>query len=164
MARFMQMGTTDVWFTTALVPAAPSVATLINVSNGINVTGQLSDITGFSFDNTPIDTPDMSQTLITKIPGEDVVADSSMGFYEDTTTNPIKTKLAKGTSGYVVIFATGAHGGAADNAPTIGDIVDVWPVLVSSNARQYAAGAAASKYLVKFAPTGAPTIAVAMVA
>lgn len=163
MARFMQMGTTDVWFTTALVPTAPSVATLINVSNGIDVTGQLADLSGFSFDNTPIDTPDMSTALVTKIPGEDAVADSSMTFYEDKTTNPIKTKLAKGVSGFVVVFATGANAGAAGGQPTVGDIVDVWPVIVSSNARQYAAGAAASKYLVKFAPTAAPTIAVAMV-
>lgn len=164
MARFMQMGSTDVWFTSTFVPATPSVATLVNVSNGIDCTLQLSDLQGFEFANTPIDVPDMSQALITKIPGEDAIVDCILTFYEDKTTNPVKTKLVKGLLGWVVICATGFNAGAVGGQPTIGDVVDIWPVQVSSNARQYTSGAAASKYIVKFAPTAAPTIAIAMVA
>ena len=162
MARFMQMGTTDFWFTTVnTTPATPKAADL-NGAGGQEITSQLAELTGFSFDNTPIDTPDMSTALVTKIPGEDSIADCSLTFYEDKTTNPIKTKLVKGTLGWVVICATGYQAGAAGGIPTSGDVVDVWPVQVSSNSRQYAAGAAASKYLVKLAPTGAPFIAVTM--
>lgn len=153
MARFMQMGTTKIYWLTTIASLATAL-TATETNAGINVTGQLSDLSGFSFDNTPIDTPDMSTALVTKIPGEDAVADSSLTFYEDKTTNPIKAALTKGTSGYVVILGYGTAGAS----PAAGDKADIWPVIVSSNARQYAAGAAASKYLVKMAPTLAPVI------
>jgi len=160
----MQMGATDVLFTTTnSTPAAPKCSEL-NGAGGLDVTSQLSDIQGFSFDNTPIDVPDMSQVLITKIPGEDAIADCMLTFYEDKTVNPIKAKFVKGTIGWVIICATGFQGGVTGGIPTIGDVVDVWPVQVSSNARQYASGAAASKYLVKLAPTAAPIVAAVLVA
>lgn len=155
MARFAQKGITKVWFsTTNTTPLTPK-ASEITGANGIDLTPQLSDLAGFSFSNNPVDTPDMSQALITKIPGEDAIDDSSMTFYEDKLANPIKTKLAKGVIGWVFMFGTGIAGAS----PASGDIVDVWPCQVSSNARQYNAGNEASKYLVKFAPTAAPSIA-----
>lgn len=151
MARFVQKGNTKVWWVPTIASAL-LVPTTAEVTAGTDLTPQVSDMAGFTFSNNPIDTPDMSQALITKIPGEDAIDDSSFTFYEDKTTNPIKTLLAKGTNGYVVIFGTGIAGAA----PAAADKADVWPAQVSSNARQYNAGNEASKYLVKLAPTKAP--------
>lgn len=153
MARFMQMGTTKVWWLTTIASYLTAL-TVAEVNAGVDCTGQLSDLQGFEFANTPIDVPDMSQALITKIPGEDAIVDCIETFYEDKTSNPIKTALVKGTIGYVVLFGYGYAGAS----PAIADKVDVWPVQVSSNARQYTSGAAASKYIVKFAPRLAPVV------
>lgn len=157
MARFVQKGNTKAWWVPTI--ASPAlIPTTAEVTAGTDLTPQISDIAGFTFDNTPVDTPDMGQALVTKIPGEDVMPDSTMTFYEDKTTNPIKTLLAKGVNGYVVIFGTGIAGAA----PAAADKADVWPSQVASNARQYHAGNEASKYLVKFTPTKAPATAVTL--
>ena len=153
MARFMQMGT-ERFYWLLTIASYTTALTVAEVTAGTEVTGQMAELTGFSFDNTPIDTPDMSTALITKIPGEDSIADCSLTFYEDKLANPIKTALSKGTIGYVVIFGYGVAGAN----PAIADKADIWPVQVSSNSRQYAAGAAASKYLVKLAPRLAPAV------
>ena len=151
MPRFMRKGTTKIWFApTVTNPAAPTVA---QITAGTRLDTALSEISGFTFSNSPIDTPDMSSTFVAKIQGEDTVEDSSMTFYEDTTSNPIMTALSKGANGYVVIF----YAGLAGAAPAAGDKCEVWPVTVSSNARQYTANNEAAKFQVSFANTAAPT-------
>jgi len=148
------MGTTKCWWVLTIASSTLAAVLATEVNAGVELTPQLSDLQGFSFDNTPIDVPDMSNPLITKIPGEDAIADCMLTFYEDKVSNPAKTALVKGTIGFVVIFGYGIAGAI----PAIADKCDVWPVQVSSSARQYASGAAASKYIVKFAPRQAPVV------
>lgn len=151
MARFMRKGVTKIWFVPSI--ASPSLApTAAEVNAGTDLTGQMAEVTGFTFSNNPIDTPDMSSSFVSKIGGEDATEDSSVTFYEDKTSNPIMTAMAKGTNGFVVIFAAGIAGAT----PAAGDKADVWPVTITSNARQYAAGNEAAKYQVKFATTAPP--------
>lgn len=151
MARYMRKGTTRFyWVVTIGEPiSAPSTA---EMGAGVRLDPQVSDINGFEFTNSPIDTPDMATAFVGKIPGEDAVADSSIVFYEDETTNPIRVALAKGTVGYVVIFPNGIAG--AD--PATGDVCEVWPAIVASSSRQYSAGNEAAKYNVAFTLTSPP--------
>ena len=90
---------------------------------------------------------------MSKIPGEDSTDNSDMTFYEDDVSNAIKSALAKGTSGYVVIFYAGL---ATDDTPAIGDDCDVWPATVASNSRMYTADNEAAKYQVVYSLTAAP--------
>lgn len=151
MARFMRKGVTKFWFVPTI--ASPSLApTTAEVTAGTDLTGQMAEVNGFTFSNNPIDVPDMASAFVSKIGGEDATQDSDITFYEDKTTNPIMTAMVKGTSGYVVIFAAGIAG----SSPAAGDKADVWPVNVTSNARQYSAGNEAAKYQVKFATTAPP--------
>lgn len=157
MARFMRKGVTKVYWAVTL--ASPSAPTVANMVAAVVLHTQLSELNGFNFTNTPIDTPDMASAFVSKIPGEDTVGDSSMVFYEDTLTNPIKTALAKNTVGFVVLFPTGLAG----STPAIADKTDVWPAIVASNSRRYSAGNESALYEVVFTCT-APNVEGAVVA
>lgn len=151
MARYMQKGTTKLYFVPTIASAtlAPTAA---EVNAGTNMTPQINEITGFSFANDTIETRDMSSTFVSNIPGEDAAEDSSLVFYEDKTSNPIKTAVAKGTTGYVCIFFKGTAGAS----PAAGDVCDVWPVQVAANVRQYTAANEAAMWRAEFAVTATP--------
>lgn len=151
MPRFMRKGKTKIFFVPTI--ASLSAPTAVEVNAGTELTPQLAEINGFDFTNTPIDTPDMSQAFVSKIPGEDTVGDSNMSFYELTGSNPIATALAKGTTGYVVIF----YGGIAGATPAAADKAQVWPTIVASNSKRYTVANEAAMYQVVYTNTAAPT-------
>lgn len=153
MARFMRKGITKVRFVPTIVAIA--AATTAEITAGTDLTAQTAELNGFEFSNSPIDVPDMSSAFVSKVAGEDTVADSSIVFYEDLTTNPIRTALAKGTNGYIVIYYGGQVGAGAVPAAT--SKYEAWPIQVASNARRYTAGNEAAQYNVMFANTAAPT-------
>lgn len=151
MPRTMRKGTAQFYLVPTIASAtlAPTTAEVIA---GTRLDTQLAEVSGFSFQNNPIATPDMADDFVSMIPGEETTEDSSMDFYELRTANPIKTALAKGTDGYVVIF----YDGIAGTAPAAGDKVDVWPIIVNKNTRLYTAANEAAKYQVGFSVTSAP--------
>lgn len=151
MARFMRKGVTRVYFVPTIA-SATLVPTTAEVTAGTRLDTQLADINGFAYANNPINVPDMSSAFVANIPGEDAVADSSLTFYEDKTTNAIKTAQPKATVGYILFF----YAGIAGAAPATADKADVWPILVASVARQYTAGNEAAQYIITYAPTAAP--------
>lgn len=159
MPRFMRKGKMKVYFATTIASTttAPTVAELTAATH---LTPQIGEMNGFTFSNSPIQTPDMDTKFVSQIPGEDSTEDSSLVFYELDGTNPIKAALAKDTDGYVVIFPAGLAG----SAPAAGDKCEVWPVTVSSNSRRYTNGNEAGMYEVKFACTEEPAIDVSVLA
>lgn len=151
MPRFMRKGKTKVrWVPT--IAAATLVPTAAETTAGTDLTPQIAEISGFTFSNSPIATPDLSTDFVSTIPGENATEDSSMTFYEDTVTNPIKTVLAKGSTGNIAIFPTGIAGAN----PAAGDKCDVWPVTISANVRTYTAGNEAAMYRVDYASRAEP--------
>ncbi len=156
--RFMQKGTTRFFFVPSLAAQATPVDDEVNA--GTEVTPEVADVTGFSFVNQKIDTPDMSSTFDTSIPGSDQPDDSSLMIYErkGAASNPILAALAKGTAGYMVIFPFGCAG----DDPAAADKCDVWPVTIAGNNRAYNAGNEASKKNVQFNITGRPSVNVAV--
>lgn len=154
MARFMRKGITRVYYCPTIANlTAPTVA---EITAGTELTSQIAEINGFTFTNNPIDTPDMGNAFVSKIPGEDTVDTSSFRFYEDKSSNPIRTVLAKGTNGYIVFFPAGTVGASV----ATGDKAEVWPVTIASNARTYSAGNEAASYMVVASNTAPPKDAV----
>jgi hypothetical protein len=151
MARFMRKGITRFYWVPTIASAS-LIPTTAEVTAGTRLDGQLAEVNGFSFENNPIQTPDMSTAFVSQIAGEDATEDSSLTFYEDLTSNPNSTVLAKGTNGYVVIVPRGTAGAT----PAAGDKSDVWPAQITSNAKQFTADNEAGKYMVKFAATSQP--------
>lgn len=151
MPRFMRREITRFFF----VPTIADVTdvTVAEVTAGTELTDDLAEVNGFTFANSPIQTPDMGSKFVSQIPGEDSTDDSGMVFYQDDDNTDIYDAMVKDTSGYVVIFDLGTAGAN----PAAADVVDVWPVTISSRAKRYTADNEAAKFEVKFAMTDPPT-------
>lgn len=145
--RFNRKGTSKVYFLPTIA-ATTLIPTTTEITAGTDYTGQINAIDGFSLENQPIETPDMASTFVSKIGGDDSAANSSLTFYEDSTLDDVETELAKGTSGYVVIFSKGKTTGAKG--------MDVFPVTVVSNSKAYTADNEAAKITVQFTITERP--------
>ncbi len=150
MARYFRRGTTKIYFATSI--AAASAPTEGEMAAATELSCEAAEIEGFQFSNNPIDVPDMCSTFVKNIPGEDTSDTSSITFYEDDTTNPIRALLLKGTEGYIVFFPYGITG--AD--PQTGDEAEVWPVSVASSTREWSAGNDPARYMVEFTITDVP--------
>ncbi|MFF0903999.1 UNVERIFIED_CONTAM: hypothetical protein RF653_10025 [Kocuria sp. CPCC 205316] len=141
MARGIQRGNIKILFCPAVANVhAPTAAEL---TAGTDITGDVGELDGWTFNSTQIDTPDMATRQTKKIPGPDEAADSSFTLYEDDTTNPLRSLLEKDVVGFVVF--TGLKG-----LTTAGSAVDVFPVQVSGNNRLYSAGNEAARFRVQF--------------
>jgi hypothetical protein len=147
--RFNRKGTTKICFlptiaSTSLIPTAAEITA------GTDWTEHIHSIDGWNIENQAIDTPDMASTFVSKIDGDDTAADSSLGFYEDSITDDVETDLAKGTTGYVVIFSKGKTSAAKG--------MDVFPTKVASNSKTYSTDNEAAKINVQFVITDRPAL------
>lgn len=145
--RFNRKGTTRVFFVPTIA-ATTLIPTAAEITAGTDYTAQINAIDGFTLENTPIETPDMASTFVSKIGGDDSAADSSLTFYEDSTLDDIENDLAKGTSGFIVIMSKGNTPGNKG--------MDVYPVTVVSNSKAYTTDNEAAKITVQFTITARP--------
>lgn len=151
MARFMRKGTVKVWF-------VPTIAALATMTTAEQVAGTelgsagLAEVAGFGFTNNPISTPDMDNTFVSQIPGEDTAEQSSLTFYQDDTAATIEAALSKGTTGFIVFYYNGLAGGS----PASGDKYEVFPITSSAVVRLYSAGNEAAQFRVDAAITAVP--------
>ena len=147
MARFNRKGITKIYYlptiaSTALLP------TSAEITAGTDYTDKINAIEGWSLENSPIETPDMASTFVSKIGGDDSAADSSLTMYEDSALDDIETDLAKGTTGFIVIFSKGKTPSAKG--------MDVFPITVVSNSKAYTADNEAAQITVQFTITARP--------
>ena len=152
MGRFMRKGVTKVYF----IPTIAGIAamTVAESGAGTELGPQLAEVSGFSFTNNPISTPDMDNQFVAQVTGEDTAEQSSLTLYEDSAgADTIQTALAKGTAGFVVFY----YAGIAGATPAVLDEYEAWPVTVSSAPRMYSAGNETAQYRVDFAITAVPS-------
>jgi DNA polymerase III sliding clamp (beta) subunit (PCNA family) len=147
MARFNRKGVTKILFADTIA-SATYLPTAAEITGSTDYTKQIAAVDGFSLENQEIETPDMGSTFVSKIPGDDSAADSSLTFYEDDVTDTIETELAKGTTGFIIICRKG-------KAPSTKGM-DVYPVRVASNSAAITADNEAAKIMVKFSITDRP--------
>ncbi|MEV2259215.1 hypothetical protein OG473_39775 (plasmid) [Streptomyces anulatus] len=147
MARFNRKGVTKILFAETIADTG-YMPTLVEITGATDYTKQIAAVDGFSIENQEIETPDMDSTFVSKIPGDDSAADSSLTFYEDDTTDLIETELAKGTTGFILIARKGKA--ASDKG------LDVYPVRVASNSATVTADNEAAKITVRFSITDRP--------
>nr|BEK65693.1 hypothetical protein KPHV_29200 [Kitasatospora purpeofusca] len=149
--RFMRRGITKIYFLKSI--AAPTnIPTRVELTgpNGTDLSKQVSDIEGWSLENSPIETPDLGNKFATSIPGEDKAAASSLTFYEDLAADTVETLLAKDASGYVCIARKG-------DIPASKSL-DIFPVRVGSRAPSYSTGTEPAKFKVSFSISDLPTL------
>lgn len=119
-------------------------------TNATNLSDTISDVEGWSLENSPIDTPDMGSTFATTIPGEDKADNSSLTFYEDKVSDVIETLLSKGVVGFIAILRKGDMPASKS--------LDVFAVRVGSRSPSYSTGSEPAKFKVTFGITDQPTL------
>lgn len=155
MSYFIRKSKTKVYFLPTIANvSAPTQAEL--TAGTMLATSALADIAGFNSKSNFVDVPNFASLQTPKIPGEKTSDDSSLTFYEDSSTNPIATLLAQDTTGYILFANYGAT--------TATSKVNVFPVQVASNTPQYSSGNEAAKFVVDFAITAVPTFGATMAA
>lgn len=156
--RFFRRGTTKIWWCPVVVTeSAPKVTETTAGTQIVNV----ADMTGFTYSNSPIATPDLDDTFDSQIPGVDAAEDSVLTIYEPKTgTDTIITTLAKGTTGFALIF----YRGIAGAAPAIGDKCETWPVTSTGPARIYGMDAVGARWRTTLTANSRPNINATMVA
>jgi hypothetical protein len=119
-----------VWIPTiASGTLAPTVAEIAagTVLSDPSALNPLVSLEGFTATAQQAETPMYGASQTPKIPGEVALADSSLVFYKDDgSSNPIKTTLARGVSGFIGIAGPGSSFAS-------GQKINVYPVQVAGN-------------------------------
>lgn len=151
--RYTSRGTTRIYFLTAVASYTTAV-TRAELNAGTDLTTQIADRSGWSVSSDQIDTPDMATRFTSTIPGAITAEESSLTMYASKNGVDARAIFTSGTSGtpatsgYIVILF---GGDVAANK------MDVWPVTVSSVAKQISVqGDAADTLVITFSPTAEP--------
>lgn len=144
MARFFRRGVSKIKFLPSVAGSSP---TRPEITAGTDLSASVAAIGGFQLSNAPIATPDLATSFDSQIDGPDTTDASTLTFYDDDTTATIRTALAKGTAGYIVLFP---YGDVATKR------CEVWPVKSTGVNDQWSLDANAAQFQVGFAVTAKP--------
>ena len=145
--RYFRRGTSKIVFLPVVAGASPTRPEIVA---GTMLTPQVAEVSGFSFENSPINTPDLDTTFTSTIAGEDTASDSSLTLYDDTASVVLRNLLVKGTAGYIVLFPLG-------DVPT--KRCEIWPVQSTGVADEWSAGNDPARFKVQFGVTAIPKLA-----
>lgn len=149
MARYFRRndGQTRWYWCTAIANMAAPTAAEINV--GIALAARIADISGFTYKNKPIETPDLSSAFVSTIGGEDQAEDSGLILYDDDTSMALWNALPRNTAGFMVINPYARVGGTKCR---------VWPVVSLGQNDEFKTDATAAKFLVDFSVSIRPNL------
>lgn len=146
MARFFRRGVSKVYFATTL--AAPGTGpTAAELTGGTALTNDVAEMSGFQLQNSPIATPDLQSTFTKTIVGEDTTDTSTITFYDQDNSTTIRSALAKGVAGYIILLPYGS---------TVGKRAEVWAVRSTGVNDEWTVGNDPARFMVGFAVTDVP--------
>jgi hypothetical protein len=150
--KYTSRGTTDIyWVPTIANYLSPSRAEL---NAGTRLTPQISGSSGWTVTSAQIATPNLSDRFTSSIPGAITAEDSSLTMYASKNGVDARALMPQDATGNIVIL----YGG-----DVAGQKMDIWPVTVSSVAKQISvAGDAADALVLSFSPTNVPAQNVAI--
>ena len=152
--RYANFDTTVIHFVPTIA-SATLAATRAEITAGTNLTGEISDVSGFTVTGSTIDAPDLLSEFVSKVPGRTSAEDSSLTFYASENGTDVRSILPYKTTGYIVIMPGG-------DVPSTGKM-DVFPVRVTSAASPtISVGDDLAKINVGFAITREPKLNVAI--
>ena len=115
-----------VWVGFATTVADKSAPTAANVTAAVDLTGYLVSLNASSRGNV-VPTPSLDTLFETSISGT-VQATFDADFYRDDDDDLAWETLPRATEGFFLIQRVGGDG----SKPTAGDVIEVWPVIVTS--------------------------------
>lgn len=148
--RYSRKGKAAIKFAATLTDSTfPYAATRAEITGATDILAQLAEIGGMQYTNQPIDTPDMATSFDTQIPGADTTDPPTFTFYDTDEEAPaIRTALAKGATGYLLVFPQG-------------DIEDrrmeIWPVVSTGVNDEWQAGNEPARFVATTVVTAPPT-------
>ncbi len=144
MAKFFRRGVSKLKYAPAVAGNSPTRA---EINAGVDLSPQVSAINGFQLTNSPIAVPNLQDTFTPQINGEDTVADSSIVFNDDDTATTVRTTLAKGTAGNLLLFPYG---------DVVGKRVEKWPFVSTGVNDEWTTDNTPAKFTVGVAITAVP--------
>lgn len=144
--RFFRRGKSKVLVCPTVAGDSP---TRPEMTAGTDISKYVASVTGFGITNTPIVTPDLGTKFNSQIEGEDTVADSSFGLYDedDEDGEALRALLAKGTEVCIVLLP---YGDVATKR------CEVWRVRSTGFNDQWSMDASAAQAVAGFAVTEEP--------
>ena len=124
--------------------------TRAELNAGVDLSGEIESVTGFSLTAAMVNVPDMGSRFVQQIPGALESSKNDITFYQDAESGDVRTLFAIGVTGFIVMLWDGDVGG---------QLMDVFPVQVASVAPDPAVTKAAM-VTVDFAPNAVPAIGV----
>lgn len=103
--------------------AATSAPTRAEINAGIDLTGQVSAVTGFQLIAGTIDVTAFGDPFVTLAPALPAVSDCEIIFYASSDSNDVRTVLPRGTTGFLLSLPEGDVAGRR---------CEVWPATVSA--------------------------------
>lgn len=144
MARYFRRGISKTKFLPACAAASPTRA---EITAGVDLSASVNAINGFQYSNSPIATPDLSDSFDSQISGPDTAGDSSIDFYDDDSSSTVRTALAKGTPGFMILFPYN---------DLVGKRLEKWPCTSLGVNDAWSMDAVAALFNVQFAITSRP--------
>lgn len=142
--KFFRRGVSKIRFAPTVVGTSPTRA---EITSSTDLSDWVTGVDGFQFSNERIDTPVLGSSFTSQIDGPDTVGDSTLTFIDDDTVTAVRTALAKGTSGFLLMFPYG-------DVPT--KRVEKWPVKSAGVNDEWSMGNDPARYAVDFAITSPP--------
>ncbi len=153
MSRYIPSGVAKVVFAPSVSSlAAPTQAeitagTVLTVA-GTTAAAGLVEMSGWETAPSDVEVPDVSSRFTAKIPGRTGTSDASCTFYDDDASTTIRTALAEGTAGYMIIMRQGG---------TTGKPCAVYPCKVNAlNDSQIGSDNKAQTFMASFSITSSP--------
>lgn len=142
--RYIPPGTRHYYWVASI--ASKAAPTRGELNAGTDLTGEIQAVAGFSVESVQVDTPDLLNSFIAKIPGRTQSPDSSITMYASSNSTDARTLMPRNTSGFIVAFPEG---------DIAGQKMDVFPVKVSAAATDTATEDP-GKIMFSFSITSAP--------
>lgn len=152
--RYFRRGVSSAIFVPTL--ASQSAPTVAEIGAGTDLSAAVNSITGFTTQTSRISEPVLKYKQNPQTDGEQTFGDAAMKLMEgDGVAGPDEaalaaayTALADDATGYIIL---------APGATTAGKKVEVWPVKVGANNRDWSLDNTYAKYDAAFAITGTPS-------
>jgi mRNA-degrading endonuclease toxin of MazEF toxin-antitoxin module len=122
--RFSALGSLEVVFV-PVIAAANGIPTRAEIDAGTDLTTEIAEWGGFLVQSETIDVPDLTRYTGT-IPGRITVEPGTLSIYADRGADDARNTLQRDKTGYILLM---------DNGDTPTELMDVWPVQVSSLAK-----------------------------
>ncbi|MFK0173416.1 hypothetical protein ACIQU5_32000 [Streptomyces sp. NPDC090306] len=120
-SRYIPPGVRQYYYVAAIANQASPTRSELDA--GIDLTGEIAEVSGFTTTSESTETPDLGSRFTGKIPGRISADDSSITMYASDDSQDVRQLLPRDTDGFIVQFPEG------DQA---GHTMDVFPVKVAS--------------------------------